>query len=321
MTTTYLVTGAAGFIGSSVTDALLKRGDRVIGVDNFNDYYSPIRKRKNVEPFAVNDHFSLFECDFSDAAALKKVFEETDIEAVIHLGAMANVRHSVKYPDLFVQANMVGTSNLLEECRRNEITRFVFASTSSVYGQREEVPFLESDSTDCPLAPYPATKKAGELMGHAYFNMYDIQFTALRFFNVYGPKGRPDMMPYIVIERLLNGEEILLFENGEMYRDWTYIDDIVAGVVAAADKPLGFELLNLGRGEPVVMREFMEIAQELVGKKAKIKAVPAPASDPHTTYASVDRIKSLLDYAPQTSLREGFAEFWRWYQHSVMERH
>lgn len=311
-----LVTGGAGFIGSSLTAALLSRGDQVIAIDNFNDYYSPARKRANVAPFIKHqtDLYTLYELDFRDGAEVKRVVGQHQPEAIAHIGAMASVRYSVNRPQLYIDTNISGSVNLLEAAQENKIDNFVFASTSSVYGQTDQVPFVETQSTDYPLAPYPATKKAVELFGHAYHNMHGLNFTALRFFNVYGPQGRPDMMPYIVLERITQEREITLFDNGQMHRDWTYIDDIVQGIIAAIDRPLGYEVVNLGRGEPVLMRDFIDIAEEIAGKSAIIKAVPAPASEPKITYANVDKARRLLDYNPQTSIVDGLNNFWQWYQ-------
>lgn len=314
-----LVTGAAGFIGSTLCETLLQRGDAVVGVDNFNDYYDPARKRSNVGPLLDRDGFTLAEGDFRDTAFLDHLFSTHQITRVAHLGAMGSVRYSVKNPAIYVDVNMVGTANLLERAHGVGVENFVFASTSSVYGQTDKIPFVETDSTDRPLAMYPASKKAGEVMGHAYHNMHGMNFTALRFFNVYGPKGRPDMMPWIVLESLLNDREITLFDNGEMRRDWTYVSDIVAGVVAAIDRPLGYEVINIGRGQPILMTEFLDIMEELTGRKPRIKAVPAPASEPKATFALVDKARALLDYDPQTTVREGLFRFVDWYTREVQK--
>lgn len=308
-----LVTGAAGFIGSTLSEALLARGDEVVGLDNFNDYYSPARKRANVAPLLALPRFRLIEGDFADAAVAGEAVAWKP-DAVAHIGAMGSVRYSVKNPALFVQANIVGTANLLEAARGAGVPHFVFASTSSVYGQTDKIPFVETDPTDRPLAPYPASKKAGEVMGHAYHNMHGMSFTALRFFNVYGPKGRPDMMPYIVTDSLVRGKEITLFDAGAMRRDWTFVGDILKGVIAAIDTPLGFEVINLGRGEPIDMNEFVRIAEEITAKKAIIRVAPAPASEPKVTFANVEKARRLLGYAPGVSVREGLTRFWEWYQ-------
>lgn len=312
-----LVTGAAGFIGSSLTEALLKRGDEVIAIDNFNDYYSPERKRANVAPFQLHTAYTLHQADFRDGDAAKEIVSRYRPDVIVHLGAMGSVRYSIKYPHLYVETNITGTLNMLEAAQESATGNFVFASTSSVYGQTKQVPFVETQSTDFPLAPYPATKKAAEVLGHAYHNMYGLNFTALRFFNVYGPKGRPDMMPYKVLESILLDREIALFDNGQMHRDWTYIEDIVSGILAAIDHPFGYEIINLGRGEPVLMRDFVEIAEEIVGKPAIIKAVPAPSSEPKITFANIDKARRLLNYKPQTSIVDGLNNFWCWYQENV----
>ncbi len=315
---TILITGGAGFIGSTLSEVLLKRGDTVVAIDNFNDYYSPARKRANVAPLRNHPNYTLYEADFRNQATVEEIFAKHKPKKVAHIGAMASVRYSVKYPHIYIETNIGGTNNLLEAARQQNTGNFVFASTSSIYGQTDKVPFVETDSTDYPLAVYPASKKSGEVLGHAYHNMHGLNFTALRFFNVYGPKGRPDMMPYMVTERIMKQEEITLFDNGQMHRDWTYIEDIVAGVVAALDTPLGYEVINIGRGEPVLMSDFIEIAEEIVDNKAIIKVAPAPASEPKITYANVDKARQLLNYNPQTSIVDGLTNFWQWYQQEVM---
>jgi len=236
---------------------------------------------------------------------------------VIHLAAMAGVRYSIERAPLYVAVNVQGTVNLLEAARHHRVRNFVFASTSSVYGRSARVPFREDDPTDHPLAPYPATKKACEVMGHAYHNMFGLNFTAVRFFSVYGPRGRPDMMPYMVTERIFRDEEIVLFDGGQMHRDWTYIADIVSGVVAALDAALPYEIINLGRGEPVLMADFVRLVEEIVGRRARLVTPPAPPSEPPITYADVSRACRLLDYDPQTSVAEGMRRFVDWYRREV----
>lgn len=313
-----LVTGAAGFIGSTLTEVLLKRGDTVIGLDNFNDYYDLARKQANIASFKDHPNYTLHEADFRDKASVENIFAEHKPDCVAHIGAMASVRYSINHPHIYIETNIGGTHNLLDAARQHQVNNFVFASTSSVYGQTDKIPFVETDPTDHPLAVYPASKKSCEVLGHAYHNLFDLNFTALRFFNVYGPKGRPDMMPYIVIESILKEKEITLFDDGEMHRDWTFIDDIIQGVVAALDTPLGYEIINLGRGEPVLMRDFIQIAEEIVGKKAIIKASPAPRTEPKITYANIEKARRLLNYNPQTSVVDGMNKFWAWYQQEVM---
>ena len=312
-----LVTGGAGFIGSNLAETLLKRGDEVIAIDNFNDYYSPARKRANVASALNNTRYHLHEIDFRDASAVRQIVKQHQPDVIAHLGAMGSVRYSVKHPNLYVEVNVNGTVNLLSAAQESGVDHFVFASTSSVYGQTDQVPFVETQPSDAPLAPYPATKKAGEVMGHAFHNMHGLQFTALRFFNVYGPRGRPDMMPYMVLENIVNNREITLFDDGNMHRDWTYVDDILSGVVAAIDHPMEYEIFNLGRGEPVLMRDFIEIAEEIAGKQAIIKVVEAPASEPKITYANIDKARQRLGYDPQTSIVDGLTKFWEWYQRVI----
>ncbi len=312
-----LVTGAAGFVGSTLCERLVKRGDKVWGLDNFHPYYSVERKRSNVEGLLKKSNFELLEKDFREREEMIDLVAEKKPDVIVHLGALGSVRYSVKMPHLYLETNIVGTGNLLEAAQKAGLDRFVFASTSSVYGQTTKIPFVETDPTDRPLAPYPASKKSGEILGHAYANMHGMNFTALRFFNVYGPKGRPDMMPYIILESMLQDKEITLFNDGNMKRDWTFVEDIIDGVVAAIDKPMGYETFNLGRGEPVLMSEFVEVYQDLVGKKVRKKVVDAPASEPLVTYANVDKAREKLGYNPSISVQEGLQRFIDWYHENV----
>ena len=314
-----LVTGAAGFIGSHVAEALLARGDSVAGLDNFNDYYDPPRKRANAALLTPNPRFTLHEADVRDAETMERICAAGQFDAVVHLAAMANVRYSIERAPLYVDVNVRGTVNLLEAARKAGVPHFVFASTSSVYGRTKQLPFREDDPLGRPLAPYPATKIAGEVMGHAYHSLFDLSFTALRFFSVYGPRGRPDMMPYIITDCIFHGREFTLYEAGEMYRDWTYVADIVSGVVAATDRPLGYQVINLGHGEPVRMADFVELIEELVGKEARMTTPPAPLSEPPITYADVTKARELLDYEPTIPVAEGMRHFWEWYRAEMLK--
>ncbi len=315
---TILVTGAAGFIGSHTTIALLRRGDRVVGFDNFNDYYDPARKRQNIEAIrAVGGDFVLIEGDIRDLRLVERVFSQHPFHAVAHLAAMAGVRVSVEDPWLYYDVNVTGTLNLLEAARRSSNPNFVFASTSSAYGRTEKVPFVETDTADRPLAPYPASKRGAELLGHSYHHIHGLDFTALRFFTVYGPRGRPDMMAYLVFESMRRGSPVPLFNGGHMYRDWTFVEDIVAGVVAATDRRLGYEVINIGRGEPVLLRDFVDGLEELTGKPANFVNAPMMAADVSYTYANVDKARRLLGYAPQVSVQEGVKRFYDWYVEAV----
>ncbi len=315
---TILVTGAAGFIGSHLTETLLNRGETVVAIDNFNDYYDPARKRANIAGFRNHPKLSFYEMDFGDEAQVMQIFNDHQPRAVAHLGAYGGVRYSIGRAKLYTQVNIVGTVNLLEAAREVGTETFVFASTSSVYGKTTQLPFMESDPANEPLAPYPASKKACEVLGFTYHNLHKMNFTAVRFFSVYGPRGRPDMMPFMVTDRIVKGEEIKLFDAGQMKRDWTYVSDIVSGVVAALDRPLGYEIINLGRGEPVLMADFVNIIEELTNQKAILSTPPAPPSEPKVTFANIDKARRLLDYNPQTAVVDGLSKLWTWYQTEVM---
>ena len=314
-----LITGAAGFIGSHLCERLLGRGDTVIALDNFNDYYDTARKQENVRQLHNHPYCILCEADICNVETIGRIFAEHRPEVVVHLAAYGAVRYSIGRARLYTDVNISGSINLLEVAREIGATNFVFASTSSVYGNTKHLPFVETDPCNQPLAPYPASKKAVELMGYTYHHLHGLNFTALRFFNVYGPRGRPDMMPFIVIDGIVNRREIVLFDGGQMKRDWTYIDDIIGGVIAALDKPLGYELINLGRGEPVLMTDLVEIIEGLVGYKAILSTPRAPLSEPKITFADIDKARRLLDYNPQTSLAAGLRKFWEWYQQAVMD--
>jgi UDP-glucuronate 4-epimerase len=312
---TILVTGAAGFIGSHLAEYLCRRGDDVIGLDNFNDYYDPARKRANEQRLCVYPNFRMVEADLRDREAMFDLFARERFAAVAHLAAMAGVRHAMKQPDLYVNVNLNGTQNLLDAARAVGNTgNFVFASTSSVYGNTTRVPFVESDPCDRPLQPYAAAKRAAEILGHSYYHLFGQNFTALRFFTVYGPRGRPDMMAYLLADSVAQGKEIPLYDNGQMYRDWTYIDDNVSGIVAALDRPLGYEIINLGRGEPMLLKDFVEIMEELSGRKANVVPTPRLAADFVRNVADISKARHLLDYNPHVTVVDGLRRFWEWYQ-------
>ncbi len=314
-----LITGAAGFIGSHLCERLLERGDRVIALDNFNDYYDPARKRENIHQLHNHPRCISCEADICDGETINRIFAEQRPETVVHLAAYGAVRYSIGRAKLYTDVNIGGSINLLEAAREIGVKNFVFASTSSVYGNTQRLPFVETDPCNQPLAPYPASKRAVELMGYTYHHLHGLNFTALRFFNVYGPRGRPDMMPFIVTDSIIKQREIGLFNGGQMQRDWTYIDDIVDGIIAALDKPVGYELINLGRGEPVLMTDFVQIIERLVGHKAMLSTPPTPLSEPKITFADIVKARRLLDYNPQTPLKTGLCRFWEWYQQEVMD--
>ncbi|GAC1510629.1 MAG: GDP-mannose 4,6-dehydratase [Chloroflexota bacterium] len=323
MSKSFLVTGAAGFIGSNVAETLIARGDQVVGLDNINDYYTPDRKRANiaeVKDTQAGSSFTFIEGDIRDRALLTQIFDDHHFDAVVHLAAMAGVRASLDDPQLYYDVNLNGTLALLDVARHHATQNFVLASTSSVYGETKQIPFIESDVCDRPLAPYSASKRAAELLGYTYHHVYGQNFTGLRFFTVYGPRGRPDMMTYKVLENIFTGVPAPIFNNGQMYRDWTYVDDIVAGVVAAADRPLGYELINLGRGEPVLLSDFVGIIEGLTGRKAHLTSAPMPSTDIPYTYADISKARELLDYDPHVSVTEGVTRFWQWYERAVLQK-
>ena len=311
---TYLVTGGAGFIGSHVAEALLNRGDRAIVIDNFNDYYDPAIKRQNAARLRQYENCLIIEGDIRDAALVDRLFAEHSITHVAHLAALAGVRESVKQTRLYMEVNVSGTLNLLEASKAADIAQFVLASTSSVYGKTKVLPFVETDKADRPLAAYPASKRAAELLAHTYHNLAAMPVTALRFFNVYGPAGRPDMMPWRLMEATQTGDEIKLFNGGDIRRDWTYIADTVAGVLAALDKPLGYEIINLGCGAPISLSEFVEIIEEFAGKRINTVSVPTPPSDPPITFCDNSKARELLGFAPSVTIREGLRQTWEWYR-------
>jgi UDP-glucuronate 4-epimerase len=319
LTKTILVTGAAGFIGSHVSQILLARGDRVIGLDNLNSYYDPSRKRANLAEIG-KANLTFVEGDIRDRPLLKRLFTEHSFSGVAHLAAMAGVRVSIEDPHLYFDVNLTGTLNLLEEARASAGCNIAFASTSSVYGATDRIPFIEEDRCDRPMAPYATSKRAAELLGYTFHHLYKLNFTALRFFTVYGPRGRPDMMAYKVADNIFFGKEVPVFNGGKMHRDWTYVEDIAQGVVAAVDRPLGFEVINLGRGEPILLADFIHMIEELAGRKANLIPAPMPDTDIAYTHADIGKARKLLDYAPKISVREGITRFWNWYRTAVLKK-
>lgn len=316
---TYLVTGGAGFIGSHVVDTLLKRGEQVICVDNFNTYYNPLRKRRNIAWATNQPGYTLIEADIRDAAALEHLFATHRPRRVAHLAAMAGPRFSIAQPLLYESINVGGTVTLLELAQRYAVESFVLASTSSVYGRTKKLPFVETDTTDWPLSPYAATKKAGEVLAYTFHQLYNLPTSVVRFFTVYGPRGRPDMTPFLFVDKMVRGEPFVLFNGGkELYRDYTYVDDIVAGVIAALDAGLAFEIFNLGNSQPVLMEYFVEVLGQITGYVPLIEARPLPSTDPPITFADTSKAQQLLGYAPGTRVEDGLARFWEWYRVEVL---
>ena len=308
-----LVTGGAGFIGSHLARALLERGETVVALDNFNDYYDPAIKRRNAAELALYPSFRLVEGDIREPEVLRKTFARYPIRRVVHLAAMPGVRNSITEPVLYVEVNLNGTLHVLEAARAHGVEQFVLASTSSVYGKTPRLPFEESDPCDRPLAAYPASKRAAELLAHTYYHLHGMNVTVLRFFNVYGPAGRPDMMPMRIMQALVDGASVPIFDQGRLERDWTYIDDTVQGVIAALERPLGYEVINLGVGAPISLRAFIERLEQLSGLRLRTENVPTPPSDPPITYCDNRKAQKLLGFAPRTSVEEGLARTWEWF--------
>lgn len=311
---TILVTGAAGFIGSHTSKRLLEAGETVIGLDELNDYYDPAWKLDNLEKLKKYPNFHFYKADIRDLSTLKKIFANCSFDAIVHLAARAGVRPSIEQPLLYEEVNVKGTLHLLELARQHEIKQFVFASSSSVYGDQSQVPFRETDPVNAPISPYAATKKAGEMLCHTYSHLYDINCICLRFFTVYGPNGRPDMAPYIFTKAILEGKKIKKFGDGNTKRDYTYIDDIVSGIVASIDLNRRFETINLGNSNPISLNEFITTLEQITGLKMQIEELPMQAGDVKQTYANIDKANELLNYKPQTTFQIGLQKMVDWYK-------
>ncbi|NQT91730.1 MAG: GDP-mannose 4,6-dehydratase [Lentisphaerae bacterium] len=312
-----LVTGGAGFIGSHLTDRLLARGDTVVVIDEMNDYYDPTIKERNIAPAMESPLMTFVKGDIRDGALLEDVFSRHELDVVVHLAARAGVRPSLEQPLLYEDVNCRGTLNLLECVRLHGIRRFVFASSSSVYGNVKEIPFREDARIDRPVSPYAATKAAGELYCHNYHHLYGISATALRFFTVYGPRGRPDMAISKFTSLIDREEPIPFFGDGSTARDYTFCSDIVDGVEAAIDRDLGFEIINLGESRTTTLSELVAIIEKNVGKKARINKLPMQPGDVNLTCADVGKAARLLDYSPSTTVAEGVERFMAWYRGQV----
>jgi UDP-glucuronate 4-epimerase len=328
---TILVTGAAGFIGFHVARALLARGDEVVGVDDLNAYYDPGLKRARLALLQSAPGFRFAKIDITDAEAVEAVFAADRFDSVVHLAAQAGVRYSIDNPRVYVQSNIVGFLNVLECCRRQGVGHLVYASTSSVYGANTRMPFSERQNVDHPLTMYAATKKANELMAHSYSSLYGLPTTGLRFFTVYGPWGRPDMALFVFTQRILAGEPIDVYNEGHHQRDFTYIDDVVAGVVAVVDhvaKPdpsfdssapdpssssAPYRIYNIGNQQPVTLLRYIEVLEERLGRKALKNMRPMQLGDVPNTWADVDALARNVGYAPTTELEDGVRQFVDWY--------
>ncbi len=311
-----LVTGGAGFIGSNLIEKLLRENNSNISVvDDFNDFYSPDIKRNNIKNCLSNPRFKLFESDIRDFDSMKKIFAEQKPDIIVHLAARAGVRPSLEEPVLYTETNIVGTTNLLELSREFGIERFVFGSSSSVYGLNAEMPFTEDSQIARPLSPYAATKAAGELLCHTYSHLYDMQIVCLRFFTVYGARQRPDLAIHKFAELIAEGKPIPVFGDGKTRRDYTYIDDILDGVRKAMDyDKTPYEIFNLGESRTVELSELIELLETNLGKKAIINRLPMQPGDMPETFASIEKSSKMLDYDPTTPIEQGIEKFIKWFK-------
>lgn len=327
-----LVTGAAGFIGYHLIQQLLSRGHTITGIDNLNDYYSVQLKRDRLQQIEQDPNFSFEHIDLADKDGIAQLFQSNQFDRVIHLGAQAGVRYSIENPHAYIDANIYGFLNILEGCRHQKTAHLVYASSSSVYGANTKQPFSEKDSVDHPVSLYAASKKSNELMAHTYSHLFGIPTTGLRFFTVYGPWGRPDMAYFKFTQAICEGAPIDVYNNGDMYRDFTYIDDIVEGIIRVADKiPSSdlewsseapnpstsyapFQLFNIGNNTPVKLMDFIATLETCLNKKATLNMLPMQPGDVPATYADIDALQSLTDFSPSTQLKEGLSAFVRWYK-------
>ena len=313
---TYLITGGAGFIGSTIAQRLLENGEKVIIIDNFNDFYNPELKKDNVKPFLENPNFEIYETDIRDVDELAKIFDENKIDIIIHLAAMAGVRPSIENPMLYQDVNGMGTQNVLEQAKAHGVKKLVMASSSSVYGNCKEVPFREDMIVDFAISPYAATKKANEVMAHVYHKLYSMNIIMLRFFTVYGPKQRPDLAINKFTRMMLNGEEITMYGDGTTSRDYTYVDDIVDGVIRSCNyvdrNEDVYEIINLGSNNPISLKDMIMTIGKVLGVEPKIKQMPMQPGDVDRTYADISKARKLLGYEPKMTFEEGIRKFVEW---------
>lgn len=316
-----LITGSAGFIGFHLSKLLLEKGEQVIGIDNLNDYYEVSLKEARLDILKKYTGYKFHKIDIADKEALNALFSEEKPEIVVNLAAQAGVRYSIENPQAYVDSNLVGFFNILEACRHNPVKHLLYASSSSVYGNQQKTPFSVEDPVDHPISLYAATKKSNELMAHAYCHLYKIPCTGLRFFTVYGPYGRPDMAYFSFAKKIFSKQPIQVFNNGDLYRDFTYIDDIVKGIENMIDTPpvaneAGdcYKVYNIGNNTPVKLIDFIEILENALGEKAEKVFLPMQPGDVYQTYADVTDLMEDFDFKPETNIREGLENFAKWYK-------
>jgi len=308
-----LVTGGAGFIGSHLCTTLLQQGNEVVCLDNFNTYYNPTVKRRNIESLMLASQFELLEQDILNLPFLRELFAERKFEVVVHLAARAGVRPSIQEPLLYQQVNVEGTNNLLEVSKEAGVQKFIFASSSSVYGKNKKVPFAETDSVDNPISPYAATKKAGELICYTYHHLYKLPCTCLRFFTVYGPRQRPDMAIHKFTRAISRDEEIPMYGDGSSERDYTYITDVIDGICKSIEHCQAYHIYNLGESKTIRLLELIDLIAANLHKKPRIKRLPWQAGDVPITYADISRPRKELGYCPEVGIETGVREFVKWY--------
>ncbi len=308
-----LVTGGAGFIGSHLCERLLNGGAQVICLDNFNDFYDPAIKRNNIEAFDFKDGFKLIEGDIRNIDLLDRLFAAEKPDSVVHLAAMAGVRPSIEDPEIYSDINVTGTSALLDTVRKHPVTHFIFGSSSSVYGAQEKVPFSEDDPVNRPISPYAATKVAGEQLCYTFHHLFDIPVTCLRFFTVYGPRQRPEMAIHKFSRMIRDGQPVTLFGDGSSRRDYTYIDDIIDGIINCLDRPFGYEIFNLGESQTVSLAELVVLLEGRLGITARIERLPDQPGDVPITYADISRARKKLGYRPAVNIEAGIDRFIKWF--------
>lgn len=308
-----LVTGGAGFIGSHLIDKLLEKKLEVVVIDDFNDFYDPNIKRKNVEKHLKNKNYKLFEGDICNLDFLKEIFSKFPFKMIVHLAARAGVRPSLKDPLIYERTNGIGTLNLLNLAKENNIKNFIFASSSSVYGINSKVPFSEDDPIEKPISPYASTKRANELMCFTYHHLYGINITSLRFFTVYGPRQRPEMAIYKFTNLIYNNKPIPVYGDGKSKRDFTYIEDIIEGVLSSMEKAYPFEIINLGESRTIELLELVSLIEKFLNKKADIQFFPSEPGDVPITYADISKAKKILNYNPRFPIEDGIKEFAEWF--------
>jgi len=311
---TTIVTGVAGFIGFHVANALLERGETVIGIDNLNPYYEVSLKEARLNQILPHARFAFYRDDICNLEILQEIFSHHPIERICHLAAQAGVRYSIQDPFIYEQSNVRGFLNLLETARKFPVANFVFASSSSVYGGNKKLPFSIGDPVDTPISLYAATKRSDELMAYTYSHLYGIPLTGLRYFTVYGPWGRPDMALFLFTKAILEGRPIDIYNFGNMKRDFTYIADIVEGTISALDNPFPYELFNLGNSNTVELMELISILEEVLGREAEKRFLPLQPGDVPETYADIEKTRQILGFNPNTPIRRGVEEFVKWYK-------